>query len=274
MDNWEVAGYKVPRYFSDKELSALYSNPYWRAATQNGDVCPVCLNTNSYRYYGEKYECSDDSFGHPTLRLASLYFLHNIPLQYQQLIWTEWPEDSPERVAMKETARDYIAHFDRFKLNGVGMTVWSKGLGTGKTWAATHVLKELVKLGHDGWWVSFNDVKGYHEHPNAEYYISRMREASVLVLDEIKAPWTEKTALFFSEKLEDLIRPRSNANLPTFLTTNLSQEELEHHYPRVFSLMCAKNLLVPLSGDDVRMGALVWRRQAETAANGEALPIT
>ena len=254
-------------------MAQLRADANFRVQTQNGKVCPVCSNKKKYWYLGKEYECPNDDFGHPTLRLSMLYFLANIPLQYQQLVWSEWPTNVPERAEIKDDVEAYIEAFDKYQRAGVGVTFWSKALGTGKTWMATHILKELLKQGHDGWFVSFRDIKSYHERDDSDFYERRMAEAHVLVLDEVRDPWTENTKRFYGEKLEDLIRPRTNANLPTILTTNLLPEQLEEHYPRVFSLMSAKNKAIHMYGNDIRVSDQIWRRNGEVSLNEESFPI-
>ena len=224
----------------------------------------MCQGNGIFTYKGKDFECPDDSYGHPVLRLSSLYFLANIPIQYQKLVWDEWPDDTEIRKNVKAMVSDYIEMFPGWLLNGVGMSFWSKMIGTGKTWAATTVLKELVKRGYDGWWVSFRETTGYYDHPNSEYLIHRMQEAQILVLDEVSEPiMSDRQKNFYAEKLEDLIRPRTNANLPTIITTNLTPDQLNEIYPRVFSLISAKNFQVTTNGQDARVSDLLFRRNLE-----------
>ena len=261
------------RYFSDAELALIGRNPGFQRA---GQKCPVCLGEGRFSYKGVEYECPDDDYGHVTLRKAKLYWLHNIPLEYQQLLWEEWVEETGDRETF-EQVNLYIDSYERYALNGVGMTFYSKGLGTGKTWAATATLKQLVKKGEDGWFAPFYEVAGYYEIVDPEeraYKIRRVQEAGVLVLDEIRRPISEKQKNLLGEKLENLIRPRAANNLPTIITTNLTPNEIEDLYPRAFSLIYAKNIEFELSGTDARLTNKVTKRLIESVANGEALPIT
>lgn len=264
------------RYFTDSELLQLQRNPEYLSHAKGGDRCPVCLNTGKFIYDGIEYACIDDDYGHVALRLAKLYWLHGVPLEYQQLVWDEWVSETEDEDT-KGQLDQYIDLFERYSLNGVGVTLYSKGLGTGKTWAATALLKELIKQGHDGWFAPFYEVKSYYEivdDAERSYKISRVRDSAVLVLDEIRKPNTVAQRNFMEEHLEDLVRPRSGANLPTIITTNMTPDEMEDTYPRVFSVITAKNLLIELSGSDARLGNKVWKRVAESVANGWALPIT
>jgi DNA replication protein DnaC len=273
IDYWKDKGWHVPRYFSDDQLDILEQNPEYRSMKT---ACVVCDGAGTYKYLGEKYVCPDDAYGHAIMRLVKLYWLHNIPLQYQQLSWDEWPVYTDSYIEAKETIDNYISNFSYYRMNGVGLTIHSVGLGTGKTWAATYVLKQLVKMGYDGWFVPFAEVKNYFEiedYHKREFLIGRVRESSILVLDEVQKPWSEPSKRFYADRLEELIRPRTNSNLPTIITTNMTMEELEDIYPRVFSLLMMKNIQIELSGSDARINDSVWRRQVETSMNGERLPI-
>lgn len=263
------------RYFSDAELALIEANPGFRA---QGARCPVCLSegeAGKFTYNGVEHDCPTDDYGHVALRKAKLYWMHNIPLEYQQLVWDEWPEQTGNTDVF-EACNQYVELFDRYSANGVGMTFSSKGLGTGKTWAATATLKRLVKAGVDGWFAPFYEVASYYEIVDPQeraYKIKRVQEAAVLVLDEIRKPISVKQQNLLAEKLENLIRPRTSANLPTLITTNLTPDEIEDLYPRAFSLIFAKNLGLELSGTDARLGNKVWKRVAESVENGWALPI-
>lgn len=177
---WDELGYKVPRYLTEEQVQVLENNQEYVNKTRNGTLCPVCLNTGSYTFNGEGFECFDDTYGHITLRLVRLYYLHNIPLQYQQLSWKDFPVKPKLYKEAKEGCDNYIELFQRYSLNGVGLTFYSRGLGSGKSWGATSVLKELVKLGYDGWFAPFYQVKSYYqiEDPKQrDYLIHRVQSA-------------------------------------------------------------------------------------------------
>lgn len=259
----------IPRYFSDAQLEALERNPEFK---QRGNNCPVCLNDGHYFYKGERFECPEDDYGHPMLRLARLYWLAFIPLQYQQLLWEEFPHAEPA-----EEIDSYIEQFKRLRLTGVGFTIYGKTLGVGKTWAATHILRELVKQGYDGHFASFMAVKSYFEMDDKDerkFLVSRVRDAEILVLDEVKAPFSEAQRAFFEDKLEEILRARTNMNFPTIVTSNMTDKDFEREYPRVYSLLAAKNLPLELKGVDARVRGDVWENNTQLAFKGEARPIT
>lgn len=209
------------------------------------------------------------------IQLAKLYWLHNIPFQYQIL------EDfggTSDRVPIRSEMDRYIENFRTCQKTGVGLTFFSKLNGTGKTWAATYVLKELVKKGWDGWFAPFYEVQAYFEIEDPgerAFKRKRVREAGLLVLDEVIEPKSAAQGAHFGAELERLIRPRQDANFPTIVTTNLTMDDMEKHYPRVFSLLSAKNMEYAMpDGVDARKGDDLWSRNIEVAMNGESWPIT
>lgn len=253
---------------TDPQLQALSRNPEYR---QFGGKCPVCRDTNKYRYLGEEYDCPDDDFGHPMLRLAKLYWLHNIGLQYQTQNWDDYPHQS-----VREDIEEYIEKYEFLRLVGAGITFYSKTLGVGKTWGATHVLKSLVKQGVDGWFVPFWEIMGYkdiEDWDEKNFKIKKLQEAELVVIDDIKKPYTARMGEYHADKLEEFIRPRTDSNLPTIITTNMSMEELDATFPRVFSLLTAKNDFIELSGYDARKSGEIYRRHIELALNCESRPV-
>ena len=260
--------------FTDAQIEQIERHPGFDKL----GACPVCSGVGRYTYLGEEYECPEGPGGvHVAKRLSMLYFLHNIPMGYQNLVWEEWPTETPTQREAKVSMDLYVENFTRFSLNGVGLTFFSKGLGTGKTWGATATLKRLVKAGVDGWFAPFYEVKSYYEigdKAERDFKINRVKEAELLVLDEVRMPGSEAQKNFYADRLEELVRPRTDNNYATIITTNMTPEELEDTYPRVFSLMSAKNLIIELDGSDYRLGTGIWARNVESGQNAEALPIT
>lgn len=269
-------GYKIPKWLDDDQLAILADNGEWRSKSPDGK-CPVCRGAGSYRHLGEERECPDDSYGHPMLRLAKWYWVCNVPWEYQLLNYADWPVHTARKSAAKSAIDDYLENFEALSYLGKGITFWSPGLGTGKTWAATAILKALARRGVQGWFAPFMEVKSYFEISDSkkrDALQDLVRYAPVLVLDEVKPPWSAASKEFFADKLENLIRPRTNAHLPTILTTNLTEDELEQYYDRTFSLLSAKNEMVSLEGEeDFRANQAHWLEEEEAAMNGERRPV-
>lgn len=261
----------IPNYFTDAQLEVLERNPEYLV---RGRECPVCLGEKEYIYQGKTYPCPDDGYGHPMLRLAKLYWLHNIELQYQMLVWDEYPHPD-----VKREIENYIKHFKRLRMTGAGVTILSPALGVGKTWAATHILREVVKMGYTGWFVQFFNMKNYFEmedRKERDFLKRQLITAEMLVIDDVLKPWSanESQRALFEEKTEEVVRTRTNMNFPTLVTTNMTVVEFERYYPRVFSLLSAKNQEFEVGGVDARKDGTVWYDSTQLAMKGETRPIT
>lgn len=250
----------IPNYFSESQLALLEQNPEYK---QRGKKCPVCLGDGHFFYEGERFECPDDDYGHVALRTAKLYWLAFIPLEYQYLIWDEFPNED-----VKREVDEYLTRFERVRLTGAGFTIHGKDMGVGKTWVATHVLRELVKRGYTGLFQSWFGL----QHNLSTFDVDRLVEPEVLVFDDIRPAISDQQRLFYEEKVEMILRLRTTANFPTIVTTNLSMDEFEEEYPRCYSLLVGKNIELPLQGKDARR-TKVWNAQ-KLALKGESRPIT
>lgn len=242
------------------------------------DQCPTCLATRvevephvygwengTYKFRGEELECDCDM----QMQLRKHYLVANIGEQYQRLNWLDY--DGSEDV--RKAVGNYLKHYDSARLNGMGIEFSGKTLGTGKTFAATHIAKELIKRGERVYFIPFLSIINLYEAPNGVDLEKYLKEVSVLVLDEVIPPETGPQAAFFARKFEELIRHRTNFNLPIVMTTNLDQGELRKHYPRPYSLLEAKQARVQVEGEDARMGKIGWEN-LEMLVNDEVRPIT
>lgn len=239
--------------------------------------CPTCLasrikvspdvygwENGTYKYRGTLYQCDCDT----QKNLRKHYLLANIGDQYQRLNWDDY--DGPEVV--RETVRLYIAGWETAQVNGMGLT-FEGSQGSGKTFAATHVAKELIKQGVKAYFIPFVEVISAYKRQNADEFEAKLKTAPLLVLDELIPPEPGPQAALFARRYEELIRHRTNFNLPTIVTTNLSEEELDHHYTRTYSLLAAKQIPVKVQNDDARRGKIA-KENLELLVNDERRPIT
>jgi len=242
--------------------------------------CPTCLakrieiedgvygfENGTYKYRGEVFEC--DCQRQMDLRVH--YILANIGDQYQRLDWMDF-RGSEE---VRDFVATYLRNWSSFKVNGMGVEFSSPNLGTGKTFAATYIGKELVKRGEAVYFIDFRDVIALlnkdQDVRNAQE--ERIRETTVLILDEVVAGISLAQGNLFASKFEELIRYRTNFNRITLMTTNLTPEQLHKEYPRSYSLLEAKNKRITLGGEDARQDFIKWENE-ELAINGEVRPIT
>lgn len=270
-------GYKVPRHLDDAQLAILEANPEYRA--HSGGKCPVCEGRGWHLAPpdGERMECPDDDFGHVATRLMRLYWVNNIPFQYQILDWTKWPTDNERKRLAKEVAEGFIQSVKGALFYGMGLNIQSKTLGTGKTWLATSIQKELAKLGYTTWFLQFKEAASLYEESDKarkRLWEDRIRDAQILVIDEVRPGGSEAQGSFYANKLEDLVRGRTNGNLVNIITTNLDEAQLADKYDRVFSLLSSKTMMIDLEGEDARITTNLWEEQMTAALNEWTAPIT
>jgi DNA replication protein DnaC len=242
------------------------------------DECPTCgskpqvANANSYgreygtyKYRGKEHDCDCDE----QMQLRKHYLVANIPTQYQELDFADYSGTDE----VKEEVEGYLKDWAGYKGVGVGVEFTGVKLGTGKTFMATHIGKELIKLGEAVYFTQFREVLSAYEKEYVNGLESLMRDTTVLILDEVIPPFSEKSSAFFAHKFEELIRHRTNFNLPTIMTTNLPEEKLRKEYPRPYSLLEAKQIRVVVDGDDARESRIGFEN-IEIAQAGEKRPIT
>lgn len=242
------------------------------------DQCPTCLTkrvevgpgiygweNGTYRYRGHVHECDCQT----QMDLRKHYLLANIPDQYQRLNWMDFQGDG----SAIDAVDIFLTKWPTFKINGMGLEFSAFNLGVGKTFAATYVGKELVKLGERVYFIPFLEVISTLSKDNDDDRESRMRDTPVLILDEVIEAMSGAQHQLFSMKFEELIRHRTNFNRVTIMTTNLEPDELRSEYPRTYSLLEAKQIRVAMSGVDARQ-TFIAQENLELIANEEVRPIT
>jgi len=243
-------------------------------------VCPTCggkeevipesggvkvFRNGTYRYRGEEHFCDCQA----QIALRARYLLANIGEQYMRLNWDEYvgAENVTDSVAL------YLDKWKDFRINGMGLEFGGSGLGIGKTFAATHIGKEMVKNGQQVFFIPFVEMVSAFQSDSAHELEERIKTTTYVILDELLPSISNSQHQFYSMRLEAMIRHRTNHNLPTIITTNLSVEQLTQHYERTYSLLAAKQLRIDMTGTDARTGKIA-DENLELVANGEVRPIT
>lgn len=267
---------KLP-YLSNKERSKVE-----KLAKSIGiplDTCPTCQSkpievspdvygweNGTFQLFGKTYPCDCQN----QMELRKHYLLAGIGDQYMRLNWDKDFTGDPDTI---EYVKSYLDGWESFRLHGMGVEFASPKLGVGKTFAATHIAKYMIKQGEKVQFVHFKEVINSFEKSNAEEIEEKFRSVTYLILDEVTSPVSAASSNLFSSKLEDLVRHRTNFNLPTIMTTNLTQDELLEAYPRSYSLLAAKQLRIPMKGDDKRIDSLNISN-LDLALNNEVRPIS
>lgn len=256
---------KYPSILSDDEVDRL---------EKYGTECPTCHDTGTYRWNGEDHECEVD-FDNKCIqwKLWRRYKLSNIPDRYMRLNWEDITLAQSEA---KKLIDSYIKTLPQAVSRGYGLYIYSKTTGTGKTFCATHILKEAAKLDrgkvkHRGYFVSFGELLDSYE---SEWLEKKMMTTNVLVIDDVTGYGSPAQEEFYSRTLEKVVRYRSSNDLPTIVTSNLTWEEFALVYPRCFSVLSDSVDEIQLEGGlDYRVLTGVGRT-ANASHDGEVPPIT
>lgn len=205
------------------------------------------------------------------IELFRHYLLAHIPEEYMRLDGDDYYGDQQ---AWDDT-NAYIEKWDDNKINGLGIGYYSKEQGTGKTFLATRVARELVKRGESAYYINFRDIMSLYEMPYEDRCRAegRLKDSALLVLDEVVQPITSAQSGLFASKFEELVRYRTNYGRVTILTTNLEPDELDKHYERTYSLLAAKQNHIGIAGLDARREG-IWDLNTELAENGQRRPIS
>jgi len=176
-------------------------------------------------------------------------------------------------VAWEETEK-YISEWENNKRNGLGIAFMAKEMGVGKTFLASLVAREVIKMGDTVYFANFRDIVSLYQIPYEDRIEeeTKIHNCTLLILDEVVKTYSDRQKDFFGEKFEELIRNRSNYNRVTIITTNLETNELESNYPRTFSLLSAKQKMLKVNRSDIRKEG-IWEINKALAERGEIRPI-
>lgn len=232
--------------------------------------CPTCRGAGKYRLYGEELECNCQQ----QKRLSRAYYSANIGVRFQTATWEDFT--SSDRDKLFPVFQSYVDSFEWNYRYGLGWTL--SGLqGTGKTMILTLVLKDLIKLGHDCFFVEAGDLKdiyGQRSDPKKrETLDKRLRKAEILGIDDLCSGKTFAQIQFIEEALESVIRFRYNNSLPTLITTNMTPEKQIEVYPRVLSVLSGMNEWYETRSKIDARSSLFSKKLIELQLNKETLPI-
>lgn len=236
------------------------------------DKCPTCLSERdedgeyghlAYKFEGDIHTCECEQ----QVLLTKHYLLANIPTQYHTLKWDRDFKGSKETSLAVQT---YLENWDGYKRYGQGIEFGGTSQGVGKTFAATTIGKELVKRRESVYFIPFNQLLHAIRYED-NLILTKMNQVNVLILDELQPPPNDKLSSIYENHLESIVRDRTNYNLVTIMTTNMSEEDISTVYKRTYSLLSAKQLRVEMKGFDTRFD--IGMRDLELIANKETRPV-
>lgn len=192
---------------------------------------------------GKQVECEEDYDGiHLQQKLFNFYELANIPMRYQRF---DFEADFVGQPDAKTEIQQYLDNIDNAILHGAGYYIYSPGLGTGKTAIATQIVKTAVKrvydkIEHTCWFDSFFTLTNLIEFEDEKrrFLERKFLDSHLLVIDDVtKGGASARQNAYFGDALERVIRHRAHSSLSTIVTTNMTPDDLQKSYDRIFSLL-------------------------------------
>jgi DNA replication protein DnaC len=231
-------------------------------------VCPTCAGKEEYTLDGKTHKC--DCVMQSLLQKH--YFAANIGREYHDICLNDFIGSDRDRVV--SAVENYLADFDSKFHFGLGIT-FAGPVGTGKTFAMSCILKELIKQGRDVYLMSFEEMittwaSAWTDKEIKLQLETRLKSVDVLGLDEIKTD--NRSDSFLASGFDSIVRHRTANLLPTIITTNMAEHLMSSVFPKVSSLLSPRNQYVLLEGKDLRKDEIRFRIM-ELEANGERRPI-
>jgi len=180
-------------------------------------------------------------------RLIRLLSIANIPKHYRYAILGNYRKDKTNQQQL-QMAASYCQGVPDYSLTIIGK------VGVGKTRLALSIMRHFIDQGIEGLFYRMpkllRSIKSGFDASCPNNLVDRCCEAPFLIIDDLgccrHTPWVD-------EVLDDIISERCSEGLPTIVTSNLSQKELEGYLSgRMYSRLIRGGKLVPLTGEDKR----------------------
>lgn len=260
MDRQQVINNLQHRKFDDTTFTRIQDD-YPVAIT-----CPTCDDTKKYVLRDVEYDCDCQM----QKLLQKHYFAANIGREYHDICAYK-DFEGPDKDVVLPVIQEYLAKFDDNLHYGIGLS-FSGPLGTGKTFAMTSVLKELIQDGRNVYFINFNQMieiwgSSWHDDKAKKTLQDKLKRAQVLGIDEVTSDKRNLTG-FLASGFDAVIRHRTSNLLPTLITTNMSKNTERAEFSKVYSLLSARNIRIDFTGydrrqSDVRQNIFTLRNASE-----------
>jgi len=180
-------------------------------------------------------------------RLIRLLSIANIPKHYRYVTLGNYRKDKSNQQQL-QMAESYCQGVPDYSLTIIGK------VGVGKTRLALSIMRHFIDQGIEGLFYRMpkllRTIKNGFDASCPNNLVDRCCEVPFLIIDDLgccrHTPWVD-------EVLDDIISERCSEGLPTIVTSNLSQKELEGYLSgRMYSRLIKGGKLFPLTGEDKR----------------------
>lgn len=180
-------------------------------------------------------------------RLARLDELKKIPLRYRECTIENWQGTFPELAADWNPASSWM------------LLVFGGDVGVGKTHVATAIWRRFVgKFKPALWWSTpalLDRIYEGFERGDAGKLVTRVSQCGLLLLDDFGTKAVDDAGEKAQARFARIMLHRYEHKLPTIMTTNRLQAEIEEWYPAIADRVYASD--VTMVG---RVGAS-WRKK-------------
>jgi len=253
-------------FLSEEDARRVYEqNTLVRASYE--DYCPTCATTGSYRYNGTDHEC-DCQY---QLQLHKHYLNSGIEVPYQILDWDDFAVTNSSKESALQSVRYYLSS-EQLIRRGLGV-LFIGPHSTGKTLLANLIIKDLIKRGYRCYATTVFAVKeaftaGWSSDEDKRWFDRKFKYSQALLLDDMGR---EQRNTLSQNTIEGILRSRVQGGRPTFITTNLSLDEMEIYGTGIQSLLRRQFLVIEVDGPE--FGNRHAQQMVEENDRGETRPI-
>lgn len=217
------------------------------------DNCAICDGAGYIKKDGDALDCECHKKYATYVRLK----LTGVDEEYWDLTIDDWQSDQKA----KQEILSYISNLENAYKNGLSLCL-SGPHGTGKTLGSIIILKEAQKK-YKTFFITLAELldevkksfdKQHDELDEFHQWYDKVKSADFLVLDDLGGEYAPSDfGKYAASQCDLLFRFRRRNNLPTILTTNLTQEEFLVRYGSALkSIINSRFKIIVVSGQDYR----------------------
>lgn len=135
----------------------------------------------------------------------------------------DWTIYGVDITRQKKLAERWILDHELFRAEGMGLYIWSKTRGSGKTYLASAICNSMMNIRHKKTrFINVSKLIDLSKEPDG---IRQLIDAEVLVLDDLGQKGTGLD--WVGDLLYEILEERGNRNRLTIVTSNISPRELD-----------------------------------------------